>query len=185
MHAFYRNLARMFARLSRSDPLEGHLRRGLVVGKRFRMLEDVVLDYSHTWLIEIGDDVTLAPQVYILAHDASMKHHLDTTRIGPVRIGNRVFVGARSLILPGVTIGDDVVIGAGSVVARDVPDNQVVAGNPARRICDTDAYIERRRQEMSRVPVFPYEEYSMEHGITSDKKREMIERLGGGFGYID
>lgn len=52
----------------------------------------------------------------------------------PVTIGNDVWIGGRAIICPGVTIGNGVVIGAGSVVTRDVPDNCVVAGNPARII---------------------------------------------------
>ena len=52
----------------------------------------------------------------------------------PVRLGDRVWVGCRTIILKGVTIGDDAVIGAGSVVTKDVPENVVAAGNPCRVI---------------------------------------------------
>ena len=83
----------------------------------------MLIDDSHAWLIEIGDNVTLAPRVHILAHDASTKLYLGYTKIGRVRIGNDVFIGHVTIILPGVTIGDNVVIGAGSVVKSDIPDN--------------------------------------------------------------
>lgn len=68
---------------------------------QFAMLEDVVIDPSHLWHIVIGNDVTLAPRVQILAHDASTKRHLGWTRIGKVTIGDRVFVGTSTIILPG------------------------------------------------------------------------------------
>ena len=50
----------------------------------------------------------------------------------PIRIGNNVWIGAHSMVLPGVTIGDNAVIGAGSIVTRDIPANTVAVGNPCR-----------------------------------------------------
>ena len=121
---------------------------GMVVGKNFKRLNGVILDSSHCWLIEIGDDVTMAPRVHILCHDASTKTFLNYTKIGRVSIGNRVFIGAASIVLPGVTIGNDVVIGAGSVVTHDVPDGVVVVGNPARVVCSLEQYLRKERARM-------------------------------------
>jgi maltose O-acetyltransferase len=147
------------------------------------MLDEVIIDYSHTWHIEIGDDVTLAPRVHILAHDASTKKHLNYTRIGKVKIGNRVFIGAGAIILPGVTIGDNVIIGAGSVVSRDIPDGIVAAGNPARFICTTDSFLQRKREEMEVSPCFG-EEYTMRKNVTADMKTEMNRMMKNKIGYI-
>ena len=72
--------------------------RGMKVGVNFQPQNDVVLDPSHCWHITIGDDVTMAPHVHVLAHDASTKRELGYTRIGRVMIGNRVFIGTLSLI---------------------------------------------------------------------------------------
>ncbi len=165
------------------DPLQEHIKRGLTVGKNFHMLADVTIDYAHVWHIEIGDDVTLAPRVYILAHDASMKMHLNYTRIGKVKIGNRVFVGAGSIILPGVTIGSNVVIGAGSVVSRDIPDGHVAAGNPARVLCTLDAFLQKRRKEMETYPCFG-EEYTLRANVTAEMKDEMNARMKDRLGYV-
>ena len=104
---------------------------GMKVGKNFGRLNGVILDPSHCWLIEIGDDVTLAPRVHILCHDASTKKFLGYTKIGRVTIGNNVFIGAESVVLPGVTIGAGCVIAAGSVVTSDIPENSIAAGVPA------------------------------------------------------
>lgn len=178
-----RILRSLYYRFFREDPVQVHIRNGLVVGRNFSMLSEVILDPSHVWHIRIGDDVTLAPRVHILAHDASTKIPLGYTRIGRVVIGNRVFVGAGSTILPGVTIGDDVIIGAGSVVSRDIPSGSVAAGSPAKVITTLEAYLDRKRQELETHPVFGAE-FTVEGGITDEKKQEMHTRLQNGIGYV-
>ncbi|MDG4658483.1 DapH/DapD/GlmU-related protein [Ectobacillus antri] len=86
-------------------------RRGLKVGKNFKFY-NTRIDYSHCFLIEIGDDVIISNST-ILAHDATTKIALGKTKIGRVSIGDRVFVGYGSIILPNVSIGSDVIIAAG------------------------------------------------------------------------
>lgn len=164
-------------------PLKKHIKRGLKVGKNFSLLEDVILDHSHTFHIEIGDDVTIAPRVHVLAHDASTKQSLGLTRIGKVTIGNRVFIGASAIILPGVVIGDDVIIGAGSVVSSDIPNGQLVAGNPAKIICTTEAYLSRKRNEMKQVPCFG-EEYTFGAGVSAEQTEEMNKKMNNRIGYV-
>jgi len=129
-------------------------RRGLKTGKNFCRMSGVTIDASHCYHITIGDDVILAPNVHVLAHDMSTYMFLGKTRAANVRIGNKVFVGASTIILPGVSIGDNVVIGAGSVVTKDIPSNSVAAGNPARVICSLDAYLERIKGKMKEENTF-------------------------------
>lgn len=159
------------------------VKRGLIVGRNFNMMEDVIIDSAHAWHIQIGDDVTLAPRVHILAHDASTKIHLNYTRIGKVSIGNRVFIGASSIILPGVCIGSDVIIGAGSIVSKNIPNGQVVAGNPAKFICSIDDFLANKRSEMEKVPCFG-EEYTIMKNVTDAMKAEMNTKMKDGIGYI-
>jgi acetyltransferase-like isoleucine patch superfamily enzyme len=81
--------------------------------------------------ITIGDDVALANEVYVMdtpSHGVEGRE----PRAAPVVIGDGTWVGARAIVLPGVTIGSRVVVAAGAVVTRDVPDEVLVAGNPAR-----------------------------------------------------
>lgn len=158
---------------------------GLTVGKNFCRQEKTLIDQSHCWLITIGNDVTLAPKVHILAHDASTKKALGYTRLGTVNIGNNVFVGASTTILPGVDVGDNVVIGAGSVVSRDIPSNSVVAGSPAKVICKYDEFVSRKRAEMNTVPVFE-ESYTLRNpNFNDDMKKEMKDKLKESkFGYV-
>ncbi len=81
--------------------------------------------------IVVGDDVAFANDVYVMdsdSHGVEGRPH----RQAPVRIGDGCWIGARAMILPGVTIGKRVLVAAGAVVTRDVPDDSLVAGNPAR-----------------------------------------------------
>jgi len=85
--------------------------------------------------IEIGDKTMIGPNVTIvtLNHDVNPETRINATPKS-VKIGKNVWIGADCTILPGITIGDNSIIGAGSVVTKDVPYNVVVAGNPARII---------------------------------------------------
>lgn len=149
---------------------------GLKVGNNFKMLPECIIDYSHCWHISIGDNVTLAPRVHILAHDASTKTHLNFTKIKNVTIGNNVFIGTSSIIMPGVTIGNDVIIGAGSVVTKDVSDNSVHIGNPAKFVCHTDEYMQKQQLSMNENNTFG-EEFTLRENVSSQMKDEMIESI--------
>jgi maltose O-acetyltransferase len=110
-------------------------------GYNIRLGRNAFMNFNCVFLdcapIEIGDNLQMGPavQVYTAAHPLEA----DVRRSGleyarPIRIGNDVWIGGGAIILPGVTIGDRSVIGAGSVVVHDVPVATVVAGNPARII---------------------------------------------------
>jgi maltose O-acetyltransferase len=160
------------------------VKRGARIGARCNLLRPFDLDPDHCWLVEIGDDVTLAPEVRVIAHDASSYDTVRHTRIARVRIGSRVFVGARSTILPGVTIGDDVIIGAGSVVARDIPAGTVAMGNPARVHCSIEDYRSRLRQRFDGgAPRFD-EAWTARSGITAPMKAEMNSQLANEDGFV-
>jgi maltose O-acetyltransferase len=126
--------------------------RGMKVGRNVQVQRGVQFDVSHAWLIEIGDDVTLAPFSYLLAHDASTKQALGFTKIGRVTIGDGAFIGARALITPGVRIGRNAVVAAGAIVTRDVAEGTIVAGNPARPVGETREMIERNRNLLASRP---------------------------------
>lgn len=134
------------------ETAEDYRRRGVKIGKNPGLV-DCILDYGHGYLMEIGDNSRFA-HVTILTHDASTKTELGYSKIGRVKIGNDVFIGHGSIILPGTTIGDRVVIGAGSVVKGNIPGNSVAVGNPATVVCTYDEYIEKNRKKMEHSPVY-------------------------------
>jgi acetyltransferase-like isoleucine patch superfamily enzyme len=102
---------------------------------------------SEPWMIKIGDDVHITAGVTFVTHDGGTlilrKEIHDLEWSAPITIGNDVYIGIQSIILAGVTIGDRCIVGAGSVVSKDVPDNSVFAGVPARHICTTDEYLSK------------------------------------------
>lgn len=83
--------------------------------------------------IIIGDDTQIAANVQLISNNHDLDHRMVIT-CKPVTIGRNVWIGAGATILPGVSIGDNSVVGAGSVVTKDVPSDTIVAGNPARFI---------------------------------------------------
>ncbi len=142
----------------RSD-LERAVDEGLTVGRDFKCLGGCIIDPGHVNLITIGDNVTFAPNVHILAHDASTRRALGYTMLGRVDIGDDVFIGANSTVLPGVIIGNGAIIGANSLVSKDVPASTVFAGNPAKQIMTTEEYFAKRKKQMEEYPVFGMEYY--------------------------
>lgn len=86
------------------------------------------VDFTNPRGIHIGEGTCIAFHAVILAHDLSRLWHADT------HIGRNCFVGAHAIVLAGVRIGDECIIGCGAVVTRDVPSHSIVAGNPAKVI---------------------------------------------------
>mgnify|MGYP002555963393 FL=1 len=110
-------------------------------GSHIEVGENFIANYNLTILdvarVKIGRNVMIAPNVSI--YTAGHPLHPDSRNSGyeygiPITIGDNVWIGGNSVILPGVTIGSNVVIRAGSVVTKDIPDNRVAAGNPCRII---------------------------------------------------
>jgi acetyltransferase-like isoleucine patch superfamily enzyme len=84
--------------------------------------------------LTIGDNVSISPECYILSASHDVQSPTFQSRMASVLIEDRAWIGARAIVLPGVTIGVGAVVGAGAVVTKSVPPFTIVAGNPAREI---------------------------------------------------
>lgn len=138
-------LARLLSALHRRRDPVGYARKiGVRIGAGCRLID---VDFgSEPWLVRLGDRVS-ATDTQFITHDGGVwvfrEAMPDIDRVAPIVIGSNVFIGSRSIILPGVTIGDDVVIGAGSVVTRDIASGTIAAGVPARALSTLEAYRAR------------------------------------------
>ena len=81
--------------------------------------------------MKIGDNTLIAPGVKIISANHDFENKLDYVRKLPVVIGKNCWIGANAVILPGVELGDNVIVGAGSVVTKSFGNNLIIAGNPA------------------------------------------------------
>ena len=106
---------------------------------------------SEPWLVSLGDNVYVTAGVQFITHDGGtlvLRKEIPSLEwTAPISVGNDVFIGFRSLILPGVSIGDRCIVAAGAVVTKDVPCNSVVGGVPARRISSVDEYMQKMKEK--------------------------------------
>jgi maltose O-acetyltransferase len=132
---------------------------GMTIGHDVWLPDSTWIDMSHAELITIGDHVGFGEECMLLAHDAQMDEFLDAARIGRVTIGNSCHIGARTVLLPGVEIGDRTIVGASSVVSRSLPADSVCAGSPARVICSLEAYLAKHRVQLASSTQFKWTEF--------------------------
>lgn len=106
---------------------------------------------TEPWIITIGNNVHITEGVKFITHDGGTllyrKDIPDLEITKPITLGNDVYIGNNAMLLPGVKVGNNVIIGAGSIVSRDIPDNSVAVGIPARVIKTADEYLEKIKKE--------------------------------------
>ncbi len=132
----------------RSNPINYARSIGVTIGDDCKLVQIGGGTFgSEPYLVSMGNHVEISGEVRFITHDGCVwvarMEHPDIDVVARIRIGNNVFIGARSILLPGTTIGDNCVVGAGSVVRGNIDSGTVVAGVPARFICSTGDYVER------------------------------------------
>ena len=103
--------------------------------------ENCRMDTVYPGLITIGKNFISAPGSVVLTHDACLLNKTGKILKKKVVIGDNVYLGYNAIILPGVTLGNNVIVSAGSLVTKSFPDNVLIGGNPARILMTVDQYI--------------------------------------------
>ncbi len=131
--------------------------RGMKVGKNVVFIKAPDLG-SEPYLIEIGDRTKITAGCSFINHDGamytirSMEKYKDARKFARIKIGRNCFVGNNSTFLPGAQMGDNCILGAGSVLNSSMPDNSVYAGVPAKFICTTEEYGDKALQNNVMYP---------------------------------
>jgi acetyltransferase-like isoleucine patch superfamily enzyme len=121
---------------------------------------------SEPFLIEIGNHCRIASEVSFFTHGglwSQRKKHKNLDYFGKIKIGNYTYIGEGSKIMPGVIIGNDVIVGAGSIVTKSVSDGMIVAGNPARIVGKTIDFV--NKIQLISLPTY---------NLDSDKKKSYL-----------
>lgn len=151
--------------LQRLSPVAWARARGVTVGENCRLLD--VSCSSEAYLVTLGDHVS-ATGTHFETHDGGVWVFRDNDPsidvILPVKIGSNVYLGRDTVVLPGVTIGDNVVVGAGAIVTNDIPSNSVAVGVPAPVIKTLDEY--KQSVAKKKLPT---------KGLERDAKRRFLE----------
>lgn len=121
--------------------------RGVKIGKNVWIGLGAIIG-NHPFLVKIGNNVIISPGAKILSHDTSFTVTGGRDLAGEVIIGNDVQIGENTIVLPGVKVGNRVIIGAGAVVNKDIPDGNIAAGVPARIIRTTEEGLMRLDEKL-------------------------------------
>jgi len=183
--SLYQNLRRIYAvfeEKKKNKYLNNLIRNGLKLGKDVEIISNYFFDPSHCFLITIDDNCTICPGVRLIAHDASTFKALGYTKIGKITIEKNCFIGDSTIILPNVTIGQNSIIGSGSVVTRSIPENSVAAGNPAKVMMSVDEYLGKIKQSSKDKKVFG-KEYFIQN-LDEQKRQEILDAVENSIGFI-
>lgn len=139
----------LIKKIQQRNPIKYWRKAGVVVGKNCQIYASASFG-SEPYLITIGDHVRVTSGCTFITHDGGVwvlrelyKELSQVDKFGKIVVGNNVHLGANAVIMPGVTIGNNCIIGVGAVVTKDIPDNSIAVGVPARVIKTIDEYKEK------------------------------------------
>ena len=130
--------------------------KGVRIGEKCTIITKIQNFGTEPYLVKLGDNVTITHGVIFITHDGGTRLFRDEfpemnpygNVFGTIELGNNVFVGINSLLLPGSKISDNTLVGAGTIVKGNFEPGVVIAGNPGRVICGIDDYITKVRSQM-------------------------------------
>ena len=159
------------------EVISEHFRKmGMKIGKRCNICCNIAT--TQPFLIEMGDNVTIAGDVLLLTHDNSISKPLPNTTdlFGKIVIGANCFIGTKSLIMPGVYLADNIIVAAGSVVTKSYRMRGIIiGGNPAKIIGNVENFVERNKTNAFNLDNIPKENQEIEIG----QSKKLIIRKNG------
>ena len=129
--------------------------QGVAIGEKCHIGDPktITIDLTRPYLVEIGNSVRMNKGFTLLTHDFTTSaiqnvYNEFIPSSGKVKIGNNVYFAQKCTVLKGVTIGDNCIVGYGSLITKDIPNNSVVAGCPAKVICSIEEYYKKRKEKV-------------------------------------
>lgn len=157
------------------NPVKYWREKGVKIGEQCEIYSSVDFG-SEPYLVQLGNHVRVNSGVTFDTHDGGVwvaKKYLrvdelnDTLALyGAIKIGDNVHIGTNAFIMPGVTVGNNCIIGVGAIVTKSIPSNSVAVGVPAKVIESLDTYIEKHKKE------FNHEKYASR----TEKKNALIKK---------
>ncbi len=166
-------IKRIIGKIQRQLNYTKYLRsKGMRIGSGCEIYKTAVFG-SEPYLISIGDHVRVNSGVNFVTHDGGVwvlrglavesegdypKEIKDADLFGPITVGNNVHIGTNAIIMPGVNIGDNCIIGCGAVVTKNIPNNSVAVGVPARVIKTIDEYTSKNESRFDYIKQYSYQD---------------------------
>ena len=133
-----------FLHMSREKANDFFRREGIKVGNNCRINCNILT--AESYLIELGDNVTISDHVSFITHDNSISKIVDgkSDLFGKIKIGDNCFIGAHSILMYGVSLPNNTIVASGSVVCKSIDEEyKIIGGNPARIIGDWDKFAQK------------------------------------------
>jgi len=161
--------------ITHEEMIENLKKRGLKVGKNVIIDREAIIDHNFCHLISIGDNCVICHGAKITAHDSTINPFTGGYgRAAKVNIKENCIISVDSVILPGVTIGPNVLVAAGSVVNKDIPPDSCVVGVPARFYGKFSDYISRHKEQIDNQHIFKKIETIKDYNEYKKEKEKMI-----------
>lgn len=157
------------------NPLKYAIKKGMHVGKGVTLASKSGTSFgSEPYLITLEDEVRISGAATFITHDGGtwairdLDDYKEVVAFGPIHVGYRTFIGYKATIMPGVKIGKRCIIGAGALVTKDIPDESVAVGVPARVIGSVYDYGNKQKANTDKIVLAGYD---------PKEKRKSLERI--------